>query len=178
MGKGVTPIGAGSPGTVSGMGRQRSDGPWKYVVGGLTSAVVLSVLVVVVMGGVRVYDHIHETASERRCRILAQEPKGLDVIYNRDGIASVGAIWEVTLSYDLLEASDRSLRDVAKAVKADDAGYQRVLDVVPASAKPSVVRMHRLALDPDAVRAHRDDAAAQRDASTVAQMGGDCGWAP
>ena len=160
------------------MGRQRSDGWLKYVVGGLSSAVVLSVLVIVVMGGVRVYDHVHESASERRCRILAEEPKGLDVIYARDGIAASGATWEATLSWDLLDASDHSLRDIAKALKADDAGYERVLDVVPASAKPSVVRMHRLALDPDAVRAHRDDAAAQRDASTVAQMGGDCGWAP
>ncbi|WP_426574702.1 hypothetical protein [Aquihabitans sp. McL0605] len=126
----------------------------------LVAVVMVAVAAITTLTGA----HLRSSARAETCSALGASVDGLDEIDWSNGITSSGPAWSLALSEGLTEADQPSRAAIARTVRADEHGYQRLLRSLPDHLRAPARRLHELALDPEVSYRQRNDPAALADA--------------
>jgi len=124
-------------------------------------AIVAVAVVVLVVGRTVVRD-------DDACAALGEQVAGLEGFGWDNGVTSSGPEWLSVLTDGTTEADAPSRQQIAAAVAADEAGYERFRSALPDDLEPAADRLHEVALDPAADRA---DGSVERDAAALRAHG-------
>jgi hypothetical protein len=118
-------------------------------------------------------------SQQAYCDVLTEPVPGIEYIKWDNGLTGAKATWGGLLEAGVTRADEETRQVAARAVRADDAGYQKVRSRAPEDVRPALDRLHRLLLDPAEGRAHRNDPEVLEDAAALRNAAHPerCGWA-
>ena len=153
-------------------------GGGRRTIAGLPAGPVALVLgAVVLLGALVTWRWVRE--DDASCGALLAPVESLDGYDWDNGITSSGSEWISVLTSGVTDA-DRASRDqIATAVAADEAGFERFRSALPDDLEPTADRLHALALDADESHRRRADPEVERDVAALNRHGTSaCGVAP
>lgn len=149
--------------------------PW-WQLGGRAGGIVVAAVLVL---GVAAFGLVRSVTNPSLCDALAARPADMPRIEWDNGITSSQATWYTVLSSGVQYGDEPTRRAMAAVVGEDEAGFEAVLERMPAEERAALERLGALALDPVAGRSQAADPATEADIRVLVdrKVAADCPWA-
>lgn len=112
-----------------------------------------------------------------RSRLVAASVEAMGVEWD-NGLTGSEATWYTVLGEGVQHGDEPTRQAMAEAVLEDGAGFEAILDRIPAEDRPALERLRALALHPDAGRSLAEDPATERDRQVLydRKAEANCAW--